>query len=70
MSDPERDFIKEVDAKILDASKETLEHLQELDRKSQLKELTFYDAYAKSSTLEPEETAPSEPKVFRKSKGK
>ena len=67
MSDVERDFINEVDEKILTASKKSLKKLQKLDIKTQLTENTFYDAFANSKNSSKKESA-SSPKVFRKSK--
>lgn len=66
MSDVERDFIAEVDEKILTASKKSLKKLQKLDIQTQLKETTFYDAFANSNPSEKKE--PASPQVFRKSK--
>ncbi len=67
MSDVEQDFIKAVDEKILNASQKSLKKLQELDIQTQLKEMTFYDAYANSKQSDKKVSA-SSPKVFRKSK--
>ena len=67
MTDVERDFINEVDEKILTASKKSLKKLQKLDIKTQLTEKTFYDAFANSKQTDKKESA-SSPKVFRKSK--
>jgi len=67
MSDVERDFIKSVDKKILTASQKSLKKLQELDIETQLKEMTFYDAYDNSKHSDKKVSAPS-PKVLRKSK--
>ncbi len=67
MSDVERDFIKFVDKKILTASQKSLKKLQELDIQTQLKEMTFYDAYANSKHSDKKVSA-SSPKVLRKSK--
>ena len=67
MTDVERNFINEVDEKILTASKKSLIKLQKLDIKTQLKEMTFYDAYANSKQSDKKESS-SSPKVFRKSK--
>ena len=67
MSDVERDFIAEVDEKILNASQKSLKKLQKLDIETQLKELTFYDAFANSKQSDKKEPA-SSPKIFRKSK--
>ena len=68
MSDVERDFIKSLDKKILDASHEDLKKLQELDVKTQLQELTFYDAYAKSKPSGKKQSQKTKTRVFRKSK--
>ena len=67
MTDVERNFINEVDEKILTASKKSLKKLQELDIKTQLKEMTFYDAFANSNQANKKESE-SSPQVFRKSK--
>ena len=67
MSDVERDFIAEVDEKILNASQKSLKKLQKLDIETQLKELTFYDAFANSKQSDKKESV-SSPKIFRKSK--
>ena len=68
MTDVERDFIKSVDKKILNASQEDLKKLQELDVKNQLKEMTFYDAYVKSNTSGKKQPQKTKSRVFRKSK--
>ena len=68
MSDVERDFIKSVDKKILNASQEDLKKLQELDVKTQLEELTFYDAYVKSNNSGKRQPQKTKSRVFRKSK--
>lgn len=52
MSLAEKDFMNQVDAIILNASPETLTKLAELDKKTQLNGMTFYDAY---STLSDED---------------
>ena len=70
MSDVERDFIKAVDKKILTASEKTLKKLQKLDTQTQLKELTFYDAYANSKSSGKKQTHSTKPRVVRKSKRK
>ena len=67
MSDVERKFIKAVDEKILTASQKSLKKLQKLDIETQLKELTFYDAFANSKQSDKKESV-SSPKIFRKSK--
>jgi len=67
MSDVEQDFIKAVDEKILNASQKSLKKLQKLDIETQLKELTFYDAFANSKQSDKKESV-SSPKIFRKSK--
>ena len=69
MSDVEGDYIKAVDEKILSASEKTLKKLQKLDMQTQLKELTFYDAYANSKPSGKKETQ-TKPRVIRKSKQK
>ena len=68
MSDVEREFIKTLDKKILNASKEDLRKLQELDIKTQLEEHTFYDAYANSNPSAKSEPPKNKTRVFRKSK--
>ena len=68
MSDVEREFIKSLDEKILSASSEDLKQLQELDVKTQLEEMTFYDAYAKSSPTGKRHSQKTKTRVFRKSK--
>ena len=68
MSDVERDFIKSLDKKILSASQEDLKRLQELDVKTQLEEMTFYDAYAKSNPSGKRDPPKNKTRVFRKSK--
>jgi len=67
MSDVERDFIKAVDEKILTASQKSLKKLQKLDIQTQLKEMTFYDAFANSKKSDKKESV-SSPKIFRKNK--
>ena len=68
MSVEERKFMKSIDDKILNASANTLKELQELDKKTQLKEATFYDAFAYSKTNDKKENFPSKPQSFHKSK--
>ena len=48
MSQQEKDLIKNVDKEILYSSKEKLEEIQELDKKTQLSGNSFYDAYVES----------------------
>ena len=67
MSGVEREFIAKVDEKILTASKKSLKKLQKLDIQTQLKEMTFYDAFANSHQAEKKESV-SSTQVFRKSK--
>ena len=66
MSDVERDFMNTVDKKILTASKKSLKKLQKLDIQTQLKEMTFYDAFANSKQSDKESISSTQ--VFRKSK--
>lgn len=68
MSDVERDFIKSLDKKILNASQEDLKKLQELDVKTQLQELTFYDAYVKSNPAGKRKPQKTKTQIFRKNK--
>jgi hypothetical protein len=68
MSDVERDFIKSLDKKILNASQEDLKKLQELDVKTQLQELTFYDAYVKSNPAGKGQSQKTKTRIFRKNK--
>lgn len=68
MSDVERDFIKSLDKKILNASQEDLKKLQELDMKTQLNELTFYDAYVKSNPSRKRQPQKTKTQIFRKNK--
>ena len=70
MSDVEGDFIKAVDKKILTASEKDLKKLQKLDIQTQLKEMTFYDAFANSKPSGKKETSSTRPRVIRKSKRK
>jgi hypothetical protein len=49
MSQAERDFIKQVDDLILGASPQTLLKLAEIDRKTQLRGVSFYDIYSSLS---------------------
>jgi len=67
MSDVERKFFKTVDEEILNATPTNLKKLQKLDIKTQLDELTFYDAYAKLHREGKKETPQNNPHVFRKS---
>jgi hypothetical protein len=46
MTQVERKFMQQVDDFILGASPETLSKLAEIDKKTQLKGLTFYDVYS------------------------
>lgn len=68
LSQVERKFMKNVDDVILDASEKTLKKLQELDMKTQLSSITFYDAYAAAHDLHKNESPHSRTKVFHKSK--
>lgn len=45
MTKVERDFMDYVDNIVLNASPESLDKLAEIDRKTQLSSLTFYDVY-------------------------
>ena len=67
MSAEEREYMKEIDSKILNASEETLKKLQEIDLKTQLDGMTFYDAYSNSKSSSLEKSA-SEIPSLRKSK--
>ncbi|HEY8109714.1 MAG: hypothetical protein ACHQW9_00300 [Nitrososphaerales archaeon] len=46
MTQVERKFMQQVDDFILGASPETLSKLAEIDKKTQLEGLTFYDVYS------------------------
>jgi hypothetical protein len=49
MSQAERDFTRQVDELILNASPQTLLKLAEIDKKSQLSGISFYDIYSSLS---------------------
>lgn len=49
MSQAERDFINQVDELILGASPQTLLKLAEIDKKTQLRGVSFYDVYSSLS---------------------
>jgi hypothetical protein len=49
MSQAERDFTRQVDELILNASPQTLLKLAEIDKKSQLSGVSFYDIYSSLS---------------------
>ena len=68
MPDVETEFIKTVDEEILTASPSALKKLQKLDARTQLVEMTFYDAYANSQPEDKKQTPQNNPRVFRKSK--
>lgn len=68
MSEEEREFMKNVDNKILNSSPKTLEKLKKLDLQTQLKENSFYEAYSKFRRPASQEKTSSKPSVFRKSK--
>ena len=65
MSEIEREYMKNVDNTILNASGKILKKLQKLDRKTQLQTNTFYDAYLASQSQQKETTKPN---AFGKSK--
>ena len=67
MSAEEREYMKEIDSKILNASEKTLKRLQEIDLKTQLDGMTFYDAYSNSKSTNSEKST-SEIPSLRKSK--
>ena len=46
MKQVERQFMEQIDEVILGASPETLVKLAEIDKKTQLEGLTFYDVYS------------------------
>lgn len=52
MSQAEREFIKQIDELVLNASPQALMKLAEIDKKTQLGGTTFYDVY---STLSDED---------------
>ena len=54
MSNPEKEFIEEIDAFILNASPEDLKKFQTLDLKNQLKGIPFYDVLMISKTQDKE----------------
>lgn len=49
MSSIEREFTQQVDDIVLKATPEVLSKLAEIDKKSQLSQMTFYDAYLQLS---------------------
>ena len=51
MSSEERQLMKRIDAQILGATDEQLRELQELDIKTQLSGITFYENVINSDTL-------------------
>ena len=70
MSEVEREYIKSVDDKILNASEKTLKKLQQIDLKTQLHSNTFYDAYAIFKDKPKQEGLPSSPTSSRKKNDK
>ncbi|MEM2785193.1 MAG: hypothetical protein QXW37_01375 [Candidatus Nitrosotenuis sp.] len=46
MSQAERDFIKQIDDLILNASPQALQKIAQIDKKAQLSGVTFYDVYS------------------------
>lgn len=46
MSQAERDFTKQIDELILNASPQTLQKIAQIDKKAQLNGATFYDVYS------------------------
>ncbi|MFN3655517.1 MAG: hypothetical protein ACK4TO_09405 [Candidatus Nitrosotenuis sp.] len=46
MSQAERDFTKQIDNLILNASPQTLQKIAQIDKKAQLSGVTFYDVYS------------------------
>ncbi|HWP78322.1 MAG: hypothetical protein AB1299_04195 [Thermoproteota archaeon] len=46
MSQAERDFTKQIDDLILNASPQTLQKIAQIDKKVQLSGVTFYDIYS------------------------
>ena len=67
MSEIEREYMKNVDDAILNASGKTLKKLQKLDKKTQLQANTFYDAYLVSQKRPQKEHTPK-PNALGKSK--
>ena len=59
--------MKEIDAKVLNASKKTLKKFQEIDIKTQLAGMTFYDAFS-NSRMGHSMKKPTEMPSLRKSK--
>ncbi len=68
MPDAEREFIKTVDEEILNASPSALKKMQKLDLRTQLKEMTFYDAYSKLNPNGKTEKPQNNPRFLEKSK--
>ncbi|HXG74866.1 MAG TPA: hypothetical protein VNK44_08640 [Candidatus Nitrosotenuis sp.] len=46
MSHAERDFAKQIDDLILNASPQTLQKIAQIDKKAQMSGVTFYDVYS------------------------
>ncbi|MEO9310454.1 MAG: hypothetical protein ABI337_09225 [Nitrososphaera sp.] len=46
MSQAERDFTKQIDDLILNASPQTLQKIAQIDKKAQRSGVTFYDVYS------------------------
>ena len=60
MSSAERKFMKQVDSFILNASKEDLKKIQQLDAQTQLEGISFYDVF---TTSKPQKTENFPPKL-------
>ena len=67
MSVEEKELIKNVDELVLHCSKEKLQEIQELDKKTQLVGNSFYDVYV-NSFLNKKTGKPTKPKPFPKGK--
>ena len=68
MSREERKLMQIIDARILNATKEELEELQQLDTKTQLDGTWFYDTYNASDQLEQKQSVRNN-KPFSKQTG-
>ena len=64
----EYEFIKSVDDVVLSASGKTLKKLQQIDIKTQLGAITFYDAYIESQKSNQKIKTSSKPSVVPKRK--
>ena len=68
MSTQEKELIKNVDELVLYSSKEKLEEIQELDKKTQLSGNSFYDEYVNSFQNNKDKTKTAKPQAYSKGK--